>query len=69
MEPLIASLEDCRICHLPRGIGQMWLGMVVVKRGHYAPIDQNFDLPGVGEVPLYIHRDMTDNYYLIHEPV
>jgi hypothetical protein len=46
----------------------MWLGMIVIKRGYYAPIDQNFDLPGVGEVSLHIYRDFGDNYYLIHEP-
>lgn len=68
--PLTVSLEDCRICSLPLGVAQCWLQCVrIPDKGCYSAIDQNFDLPGVGEVPLHIYRDFCGNFYLIHEPV
>lgn len=66
---LVASLDDCVICSLPNGVANVWLRGLIPNPGNYRAIDQNFDLPGVGETPLHIYRDLRDNYYLIHEPV
>lgn len=68
-KPLTCSLEDVVICSLPNTVGQAWSVMKSVLLGHYVELDESFDMPGVGEVQLYLYRDLCGNFYIIHEQI
>lgn len=69
MSNLIWSLEDVCICSLPNAVGQAWAAMKPISPGNYVAIDESFNMPSVGEIPLYLYRDMRGNFYIIHEEV
>lgn len=69
MPNLICSLEDVRVCSLPNSVGQAWAAVKPISPGNYVAIDESFDMSGVGEVALYLYRDIRGNFYIIHEVI
>lgn len=68
-KPLTCSLENVFICSLPNTVGQAWSVIKSVIPGHYVELDESFEMPGVGEVQLYLYQDLCGNFFVIHEEI